>query len=163
MMLWTKIDTTMEDKLHEDFDFSPETCALAYTIQFIGFLCVSPFCHKIMHMVDNTLLISISQIVQGLASWLIGPSYLFRSFLPNSIYVIFGGLFLTGLANTFTTIATYQEMHDPYIEQYGVETSEESEKLSDILSGLYNAGFSTGVIIGPFAASYITLSLGYRP
>jgi hypothetical protein len=42
------------------------------------------------------------------------------SFLPNSLYVIFGGLFLTGLANTFTTIATYEEMHDPYMEKYGV-------------------------------------------
>jgi hypothetical protein len=60
MMLWTKIDTTMADKLMKDFDFSAEMTALAYTIQFIGFLCVSPFCHKIMHMADNTLLISIS-------------------------------------------------------------------------------------------------------
>lgn len=62
MMSWTKIDTTMADKLQHDFDFSSEMCALAYTIQFIGFLCVSPFCHKIMHMMDNTLLISLSQI-----------------------------------------------------------------------------------------------------
>jgi hypothetical protein len=32
MMLWTKIDTTMADKLQADFDFSAELCALAYTI-----------------------------------------------------------------------------------------------------------------------------------
>lgn len=32
MMLWTKIDTTMADKLYDDFDFSPELCALFYTI-----------------------------------------------------------------------------------------------------------------------------------
>jgi uncharacterized membrane protein required for colicin V production len=120
MMLWTKIDTTMADKLQADFDFSSELCAIAYTIQFIAFLCVSPFCHKIMRMVDNTLLISLSQIFQGIASFLIGPSELMSSFLPNSLYVIFGGLFLTGLANTFTTIATYEEMHDPYMENYGV-------------------------------------------
>jgi MFS family permease len=70
---------------------------------------------------------------------------------------------LTGLANTFTTIATYEEMHDPYFERYSIANSRQSEKLSDILSGLYNAGFSTGVIIGPFAASYLTLSLdSYR-
>ncbi len=60
MMLWTKIDTTMADKLYEDFNFSPELCALAYTIQFVGFLCISPFCHRIMHHVDNTLLVSVS-------------------------------------------------------------------------------------------------------
>jgi len=54
-------------------------------------------------------------------------------------------------------------MHDPYIENYGKPSTENSEKLSDILSGLYNAGFSTGVIIGPFLASYITLWLdSYR-
>ena len=157
MMLWTKIDTTMADKLYDDFDFSPELCALFYTIQFIGFLCVSPFCHKIMHHVDNTLLISVSQILQGVASLLIGPSHLLG--LPNSLAVIVSGLFLTGIANTFTTISTYKEMHDPYIERYGKPSAANSEKLSDILSGLYNAGFSSGVIIGPFLASYITLWL----
>ena len=83
--------------------------------------------------------------------------------LPNSLTVIFSGLFLTGIANTFTTISTYKEMHDPYIEKYGNPSGRDSEKLSDILSGIYNAGFSTGVIIGPFAASYLTLWLGsYR-
>jgi hypothetical protein len=60
MMSWTKIDTTMEDKLRDDFNYSSELSALAYTIQFIAFLCVAPFCHKIMHVVDNTLLVSIS-------------------------------------------------------------------------------------------------------
>jgi hypothetical protein len=116
-----------------------------------------------MHKVDNTLLISLSQIVQGLASWLIGPSHIFSSFLPNKLIVIFSGLFLTGLANTFTTISTYQEMHDPFVETFGVTSTSNSEKLSDVLSGLYNAGFSSGVIIGPFAASYITLWLdSYR-
>lgn len=54
-------------------------------------------------------------------------------------------------------------MHDPYIERYGKPSPANSEKLSDILSGLYNAGFSSGVIIGPFLASYITLWLNsYR-
>ena len=163
MMMWTKIDTTMADKLQQDFDFSPELCALAYAIQFVGFLSISPFCHKIMQKVDNTLLISISQIVQGVASFLIGPSQIMDSFLPNSLGVIFSGLFLTGLANTFTTISTYKEMHDPFIERFGVTSAHHNEKLSDILSGLYNAGFSTGVILGPLIASYITLGLNsYR-
>jgi hypothetical protein len=63
MMSWTKIDTTMEDKLRDDFKFTSEESALAYTIQFIAFLCVAPFCHKIMHIVDNTLLVSLSQII----------------------------------------------------------------------------------------------------
>jgi len=44
------------------------------------------------------------------------------AFLPNYLVVIFSGLFLTGLANTFTTISTYEEMHDPYIEKFGVST-----------------------------------------
>jgi MFS family permease len=32
--------------------------------------------------------------------------------------------------------------------------------LSDVLSGLYNAGFSLGIIVGPMAGSYITI--GYN-
>ena len=63
MMLWTKIDTTMADKLTADFNFSSELNALAYTIQFIAFLCVAPFCHKFMHHFDNTVLISVSQMM----------------------------------------------------------------------------------------------------
>jgi MFS family permease len=75
--------------------------------------------------------------------------------------VIFGGLFLTGLANTFTTISTYEEMYDPFMTTYGPLTPENNEKLSDILSGIYNAGFSTGVIIGPLIGSYLTIWLDY--
>jgi MFS family permease len=75
--------------------------------------------------------------------------------------VIFGGLFLTGLANTFTTISTYEEMYDPFMKNYGPLTPENNEKLSDILSGIYNAGFSTGVIIGPLIGSYLTIWLDY--
>jgi hypothetical protein len=35
----------------------------------------------------------------------------------------------------------------------------DKDKLGDILSGLYNGGYSIGVIIGPFAASYIMIWL----
>jgi hypothetical protein len=45
--------------------------------------------------------------------------------------VIFGGLFLTGLANTFTTISTYEEMYDPFMTNYGPLSPENNEKLSD--------------------------------
>ena len=69
---------------------------------------------------------------------------------------------LTGLANTFTTIATYQEMFEPFMQRYGPLSPAHSEKLSDILSGLYNAGFSLGVILGPFAGDYLTMFFGYR-
>ncbi len=53
-------------------------------------------------------------------------------------------------------------MHDPFVEKYGVTNPINSEKLTDILSGIYNSGFSMGVILGPFIASYITIGVGYR-
>lgn len=115
-----------------------------------------------MHSFDNTLLVSLSQIFQGVASFLIGPSHLLSFILPDKWGIIMGGLILTGLANTFTTIATYQEMYEPFMQRYGPLSPLHSEKLSDILSGLYNAGFSLGVILGPFAGDYLTLFFGYR-
>ena len=48
------------------------------------------------------------------------------------------------------------------MQRYGPLSPLHSEKLSDILSGLYNAGFSLGVILGPFAGDYLTLFFGYR-
>jgi MFS family permease len=45
-------------------------------------------------------------------------------------------------------------MYEPFVQRY---PQCDREKLSDILSGLYNAGFSLGTIIGPIAGSYITI------
>lgn len=115
-----------------------------------------------MHSFDNTLLVSLSQIFQGIASFLIGPSDLLSFILPDKWGVIMGRLILTGFANTFTTIATYQEMNEPFMQRYAPLSPLHSEKLSDILSGLYNAGFSLGVILGPFVGDYLTLFFGYR-
>ena len=52
-------------------------------------------------------------------------------------------------------------MYDPFMSNYGPLTPENNEKLSDVLSGIYNAGFSTGVIIGPLIGSYLTIWLDY--
>lgn len=61
---------------------------------------------------------------------------------------------MTGLAGSFTSIGAYTEMHDPFIKLY---PKCDRERLSDILSGLYNAGFSLGTIVGPIVGSYLTI------
>ncbi len=66
-------------------------------------------------------------------------------------------MILTGLAGSFTSIGAYTEMHDPFVE---LNPRCDRDQLSDILSGLYNAGFSLGTIVGPMAGSYITI--GYK-
>lgn len=166
LVLWTKIDTTLEPKLRTDFSYTPSIVALFYTIQFIGYLIVSPFCHKFLERYDGTLLTVLSFYLIGIASFLIGPSDLFKSFLPNTIGLIIPGLFLTGLATSFTTIGTYQEMYLPFTELHGGDGSDptkrityDKDKLGDILAGLYNGGYSIGVIIGPFSASYLMIWL----
>jgi MFS family permease len=168
LLLWTKIDTTLEPKLREDFGYSPSIVSLFYTIQIVGYLIVSPFCHKILEKYDGTLMTVLSFFVLGIASFLIGPSYLLANYLPNSISVMIPGLFLTGLVTSFTTIGTYGEMYEPFIELYGCENASsysnphdlyDKDKLNDILAGLYNGGYSIGVIIGPFAASYLMIWL----
>lgn len=113
--MWTKIDTTLEYKLRTDFNYSPPIVALFYTIQFVGYLLISPFCHKFLDKYDGTLLTVLSFYVIGLASFLIGPSDFFKEYLPNYISIMIGGLFLTGLATSFTTIGTYQEMYLPFV------------------------------------------------
>ena len=159
LVLWTKIDTTLEPKLRNDFGYSPSIISLFYTIQFIGYLILSPFCHKLLQIFDGTVLTIISFYLIALSSFLIGPSYLFNSFMPNSIYLIIPGLFLTGIGTVFTTIATYQEMYIPFVEKFGLENIDQ-DKLGDILAGLYNGAYSIGVIIGPFSASYLMILLG---
>jgi MFS family permease len=124
-VLWTKIDTTLEPKLREDFGYSPSIVSLFYTIQFVGYLIVSPFCHKILQRYNGTLLTVLSFYIIGIASFMIGPSYLLEEYLPNDIFIMISGLFLTGLATSFTTIGTYQEMYQPFIERHsGKDNSE---------------------------------------
>lgn len=110
--------------------------------------------HKALSSWNPTIVISVAFIFQALATLMIGPSHLLRNYLANSLSVILSGLVLTGLAGSFTSIGAYTEMHEPFIQMY---PKCDKDKLSDILSGLYNAGFSLGTILGPIAGSYITI------
>jgi len=104
----------------------------------------------------------------GISCFLIGPSYLLRSILPDKIGIMIPGLLITGLFTSFTTIGTYQEMQLPFLELHGGSEEDakspndilyDKDKLGDILAGLYNGGYSLGVIIGPFSASYLQIWL----
>ncbi len=121
----------------------------------IGFLLTSLFVHKSLENFNSTLVISLCFLVQAFATFLIGPSSILK--LPNYLTIIISGLLLTGLAGSFTSIGAYTEMYEPYIK---INPNCDRDKLSDILSGLYNAGFSLGTIIGPMAGSYITIWTG---
>lgn len=157
LSLWTFIDTTLADKLQDDFSVTSEIVSIIYAIQMGGFLVTSLFVHKALDQYVGTLIIIIAFIVQALATWLIGPSYLLGAIFPNSLGVIIPGLLLTGLAGSFSSIAAYSEMHDPFVEAH---PNCDREKLANILSGLYNAGFSMGTILGPVVGSYITIWSG---
>jgi MFS family permease len=122
-----------------------------------AFLLTCLLVHKTLNAFNPTLVIGIAFMYQGLATWLIGPSHILRAILPNQLKVIISGLILTGLAGSFTSIGAYTEMNDPYVK---LNPKCDKEKLSDILSGLYNAGFSLGTIVGPIAGSYLTI--GYN-
>ena len=122
-----------------------------------AFLLTCLLVHKTLNAFNPTLVIGIAFMYQGLATWLIGPSHILRALLPNQLKVIISGLILTGLAGSFTSIGAYTEMNDPYVQ---LNPKCDKEKLSDILSGLYNAGFSLGTIVGPIAGSYLTI--GYN-
>ncbi len=112
LITWTKIDTTLEPKLAKDpFSFNPSIIALFYTIQFIGFMILSPYCHKLQEMYNGTLLTVLCFYLISVASLLAGPSYVLESFLPDTIGLIIPGLFLTGFATAFTTVGTYAEMY----------------------------------------------------
>jgi hypothetical protein len=167
-MLWTKIDTTLEPKLRSEYNYSPPIVALFYTLQFVGYLAVSPFCHVFLKKFDGTLITCISFCMIGISCFLIGPSYLMRSILPDKIGIMIPGLLITGLFTSFTTIGTYQEMQLPFLELHGGAEEDgksddeilyDKDKLGDILAGLYNGGYSLGVIIGPFSASYLQIWL----
>jgi hypothetical protein len=97
----------LEYKLREDFNYPPSIVAIFYTIQFIGYLCISPFCHRFLEKYNGTLLTLLSCYVIGFSSFLIGPSDLFKEWLPNDIKIMIAGLLFTGLATSFTTIGTY--------------------------------------------------------
>ncbi len=81
-----------------------------------GFLLVFFFVHKIMryfgpkkqHLLTGTVIFGF--FVQAIATFLIGPSYIMRSFLPNILPVIVTGLVLTGIGGAFTLIISYEEM-----------------------------------------------------
>jgi hypothetical protein len=73
--MWTKIDTTLEPKLSaKPFEYNPSIIALFYTIQFVGYLLISPYCHRFLELFNGTLLTLICFYLLSIASLLIGPS-----------------------------------------------------------------------------------------
>jgi hypothetical protein len=142
--------------------------ALFYTIQFIGYLVVSPYCHKLLQIFNGTLCTLVCFYLLSIASLLMGPSSILEQVfpVPETIALVIPGLFLTSLATSFTTIGTYNEMQMPFMELYGGDGTDgrvvlyDKDKIGDILAGLYNSAYSIGVIIRPLSATFIMIALG---
>ena len=76
--------------------------------------------------------------MQGIGAFLVGPSYLMRSFLPNILPLIISGLVLIGLGGAFTAILSYEEMSlGFYKEQVNEGKDLDMERINDLLAGLY--------------------------
>ena len=104
----------------------------------------------------------------GVASLMSGPSDIMQKIMPfpDTIDLVIPGLFLTGFATAFTTIGTYHEMKQPYLDLHGGSADTpnsillyDKDKIGDVLAGLYNAASSIGVILGPFVGSYVMIYL----
>jgi hypothetical protein len=86
---------------------------------------------------------------------MMGPSSILEKVfpVPDTIALVIPGLFLTGLATSFTTIGTYHEMQMPFIELYGGDGTDgrvllyDKDKIGDILAGLRLAkdNYASGV------------------
>lgn len=129
----------------------------------MGFMPTSLLVHKFFdsHTAPTTsLVIALAFLVQGTATWLIGPSYLLRSILPNELWITITGVFFTGVGGAFTSIGAYQEINEPIAALYRNSAGQltvDEDLLTDMLSGLYNAATSIGCIAGPLLGSYIML------
>jgi hypothetical protein len=62
-----------------------------------------------------TLVVIGGFLIQAFGTFMIGPSYIFASILPNKIFIIIIGLCLTGFGGAFTSIGCYQEMQMGFI------------------------------------------------
>lgn len=157
LALWTFIDTTLAENLQAQFGLSSEAVSLCYALQMAGFLLPSLLVNRTVNRLGAPLVITAGFLLQSFAVWLLGPSHILRSILPNTLPVILGGLLLCGLTGSFTSIAAYTEMNEPYLREH---PGCNRDQLSDVLAGLYNAAFSLGTFIGPMAGSYVTIGLG---
>ncbi len=80
-----------------------------------AFLITCLYVHKTISVINPTFVIAVAFIIQAIATWCIGPSYLLRNYLPNSLKLMIFGLVLTGLAGSFTSIGAYTEIYEPYL------------------------------------------------
>jgi hypothetical protein len=130
----------------------------------LGFLPLSLFVHKVFDLPSlqphSTSLIALGFVLQGLATGLIGPSYLFRAALPDLTWITLLGLFFSGVGGSFTSIGAYQEILLAVRKGENGQISYDESEVSDVLSGFYNAGLCLGAIVGPLSGSYIMLWTG---
>eukprot|EP00347_Sterkiella_histriomuscorum_P018430 403345538 len=159
LSLWTFIDTTLTEKLQQDFQLKPYLVCLFYSLQCAGFLITSTQVHKIIKRAHPIKIIIVAFLFQSLGVFLMGPSE--KLSLPNLMIFTAIGLVIAGFSSPFISVPSYPEM------QHALLNSDDGKRydpdqLSDILSGLFNSAYSFGTILGPITASYITIATSFR-
>jgi MFS family permease len=98
-------------------------------------------------------------VLEAAALFMVGPSIILN--YPHSLFLIVSGLFICGLVNPFICLPGYGEMTAAFLENKNQMEFDENS-LSNVISALYNAGLSAGVIIAPLFGSYLELEFDYR-
>ena len=105
----------------------------------------SPFCHIIVHKFSLAGVVIISQLIQAFAALLVGSSRIL--YLPDNIWVLVAGYIISGLTSPFSLVAPYSEIQQSLSVYH--DKNFDPSAVSDIVSGLYNALYALGGVIGP--------------
>jgi len=138
------------------FGLNEHNVGLIFALQTVTFAITTRLVHLVPQYFDKRSIITPAIIFSGIIAFLYGPSELLG--LPNELWVICAGFGISGIFLAFGLVSVVPEMINALSYKY----DSENPKLNDLVSGLFNAGFGMGQIIGPLAGSFLTHTTTYR-
>ncbi|CDW77432.1 permeases of the major facilitator superfamily [Stylonychia lemnae] len=151
-------DTILAEHLQSVYGFSPSIISLVYAIQQVGFMTTAPISPNIVHKFSLVGVVVVTQVIQGSAALLIGPSEMLG--LSQKIYVTMIGLAIAGLASPFSIIAPYSEM-EQCLSIHKTKRFNPHE-VADMVSAIFNSSYALGSIAGPLFGGYVNEWTNFR-
>lgn len=111
---------------------------------------------KVMHKMDNNILLCIGKLLMSVGFLLIGPSY-FWGFREN-IWVMLTGISILGFSASFSIIPLMPIIMNEIRSNF----HDRQQVYVDTASSLYNSAFGVGSILGPMLGAHLNSYFGFR-
>ncbi|CDW71139.1 major facilitator superfamily [Stylonychia lemnae] len=151
-------DTIIADHLMTTYNYQPWSIALIQAIQSVGFLLTTHIAPVVIKRFNLFAIVIVSQLIQSVGSFLVGPSLFFN--IQEKIYITCIGLFISGLASPFNMVTSFsimvQAAHKHRTKRF------DPDQVKNLVSALFNSSYAIGGMTGPIFGGFVSEATSFR-